>query len=1418
MSTRRTPTRYAELVCRTNFSFLRGASAPGELVEAAAGLGLHALAITDRHTLAGVVRAHEAAREHSVKLLIGAEILPVDGPPITLYAMNRAGYGRLSRLLTIGKLRAPKGECELAVADVVAHAEDLVCVVLEKKGVREIGSEGVREEKRGDDNCAETVCSRQRDSAGETCEDTPYREGDAARAQARGSLGISDCAWRAGAEQKKGNNAPLRSSLTPLLPHSLTPFREAFADRLYLAVSSHAGGADRERVAARAALSRATGIPLVAVNDVHYHSRDRRFLQDVLVCIREHCTIAEAGGRLFPNGERHLKGAEEMARIFYDYPAVVARSVEIADRCTFSLDELRYEYPEELSPPGVGTFDYLTQLTWQGARQHYPGGVPDRVRKTIEHELDLIRELQYEPYFLTVWDLVRFARSRGILCQGRGSAANSAVCYCLGVTSVDPDRIDLLFERFVSRERNEPPDIDIDFEHERREEVFQYIYQKYGRDRAGIVAEVISYRPRSAVRDVGKALGLSLDRVDLLAKKLEWWGDKPLPDETLREAGLNPEEYTVRCLRELVSQIQGFPRHLSQHVGGFVMTRGPLHEMVPIGNTAMPDRTFIEWDKDDIDVLGILKVDCLALGMLTALQKCFNLLKKGVRESGWKKGVRELGSEGVREEKREAMMQRGTPGTTSGDMPSCVADLSAAHVKPIDSHKNPDFFPLTPSLPHSLTPSGRRGIRESGNEGVRESKREAGTQRGTPRAHLGVTPSSSFSSSSLTPSLPHSLTPSTQQPLCTSNVQNQVGPTENTDAKERDVSRSDRLAEGDGDDQGSLCVDRRLAGGGEIWAQTPATEGGRLGSEQYRGGECADDAERLSAVPCHGPRLARGVGDAGTDCGGSRDAKAHRPSPGGDQRRAKASSGVDPIAGGEARAGRQTLRKKGARESGSEGVREEKKGESFIALSLPIPSVTPKLLPYGRGTDWRDTAETGTTTQDDTSALSSLASSGQKGMGESGSEGVREEKRKSEDAVAHSFSDPAVTPEPLPYGRGSDCAVELGRREVSALPSSSSLTPLLPYSLTPFRRPSGLTDIPAEDPAVYDMICRADTVGVFQIESRAQMSMLPRLKPRNFYDLVIEVAIVRPGPIQGGMVHPYLRRRNGQEAVVFPNDAIKEVLKKTMGVPLFQEQAMRLAVVAAGFTPGEADQLRRAMAAWRRSGSIEKFRIKLLEGMKANGLPEQFAEQVFEQIRGFGDYGFPESHAASFALLVYASAWLKLYYPAVFCAAILNSQPMGFYAPAQLVRDAREHGVEVLPIDVNASEYDCLLEEGSEGVRESGSKGREEGERNRERGSLSEPRPSARAETTASPWRKGWKKGVRESGWKKGVRESGSEGVREEKSGGEACSGFFSNVPSHSYSTEKKNSTKGNNVPLCSSLTPLLPYSLTPSLPSARRE
>jgi len=796
--------RYAELHAKTNFSLLEGASHPDELVARAAELGYAALAVTDRESLAGVVRAHAAAKPAGLKLLIGAEIHPLDAPAVILLATDRPAYGRLARLLSVGRRRAPKGSCELRLDDLAERTGGLLALVcLQKK----VGSAQPAEGSEG---------------------------GDEREALAR--------------------------------------YREIFGDRAYALAELHCGPNDRQELAQWIALAARARLPLAAANDVHYDVPERRALADVLLATRVGSTVAEAGPRLFANAERHLKSPTEMADLFADFPAAIARTAEIADRCTFSLDELRYEYPEEHCPPGVTPLAHLTQLAWRGAQKRYPCGIPDKVRSLVEHELRLIEELHYEAYFLTVWDLVHYARSRGILCQGRGSAANSVVCYCLEVTSVDPERMDVLFERFVSRERNEAPDIDVDFEHERREEVLQYVYDKYGRDRAGMTAEVITYRPRSAVRDVGKALGLSLDRVDALSKMLDGYHDENRWSDRLRDAGIDADTMVGRQLAALVEQLIGFPRHLSQHVGGMVITRGPLCEMVPIENAAMPGRTVIQWDKDDLDELGILKVDCLALGMLTAIHKCFDLVQRN-------------------------------------------------------------------------------------------------------------------------------------------------------------------------------------------------------------------------------------------------------------------------------------------------------------------------------------------------------------------------------------------------YGR----------------------------RLT-------LATVPAADEAVYEMICHADTMGVFQIESRAQMSMLPRLQPRKFYDLVIEVAIVRPGPIQGKMVHPYLRRRAGLEPVTYPNDEIREVLEKTLGVPIFQEQAMRLAVVAAGFTPGEADQLRRAMGGWRRPGVIEQFRQKLIAGMRARGLSAEFAESVFQQISGFGEYGFPESHSASFALLVYVSAWLKRYYPDAFAAALLNSQPMGFYAPAQLVRDAREHGVEVRPVDVNLSDWDCTLE------------------------------------------------------------------------------------------------------------------------------
>ena len=866
---------YAELHCRTNYSFLEGASHPDELVARAAELGLAALAITDRNSLAGVVRAHVAAKEAKLKLLIGAEITPVDAPPIVLWAMNRAGYGRLCRLITRGRQRAPKGESRLTLADIAEHAEGLLAGVVLLRS-----------------------CHAERDGYVQT-------------------------------------------------------LRDAFGDRVYALAELHRGPNDRQQLAEWRELAQRVNLPLVAANEVHCHVAERQRLQDVLSAIRHGCSVAELGEWRFPNAERHLKSAAEMVGLFAECPDAIARTIEIADRCNFSLDELRYDYPEELCPPGLTPIQHLTNLTWQGAKNRYARGVPDKIRRLIEHELTLIGELHYAPYFLTVWDLVRFARSRGILCQGRGSAANSAVCFCLGVTSVDPERIDVLFERFISKERNEAPDIDVDFEHERREEVIQYLYEKYGRDRAAMTGEVISYRPRSAVRDVGKALGLSLDRVDVLAKQVDHLHDRSKLEARFREVGFPPESRLGTQLIELVEEILEFPRHLSQHVGGMVLTNGPLCELVPIENATMPGRTVIEWDKNDLDALGILKVDCLSLGMLTAIRKCFDLIYQ-----------------------------------------------------------------------HSLT---RRA-----SEGERFTKLGIGSDHEPERASV------------------------------------------------------------------------RLVGG---TVSEPDASAFRLIN--------ASDVERS-------PSLARRV------------------------------SGL------------------------------EKK-------------------------------------------------------------------------------------------------------------------------LT-------LANIPPNDRRVYDMISRADTMGVFQIESRAQMSMLPRLKPRCFYDLVIEVAIVRPGPIQGDMVHPYLRRRCGEEPVEYPDDRIRAVLEKTLGVPIFQEQAMRLAIVAAGFTPGEADQLRRAMGAWRRRGVIDQFRVKLVNGMTANGYSAEFADRVFRQLRGFGEYGFPESHAASFALLVYVSAWLKYHHPAAFTAALLNSQPMGFYAPAQLVGDARKHGVTVLPVDVNFSEWDCVLEDGRRvGEGESGRGGDEEG-------------------------------------------------------------------------------------------------------------
>ena len=807
---------YAELQAVSNFSFLRGASHADELVERAADLGLAAIGIADRNTLAGAVRAHVAAKAVAAKaaglrLLTGAR-LDLDsggacGLSLLCYPRDRAAYGRLCRLLTRGQRRAAKGGCVLHLDDAMEHAEGQVLIALPP--------------------------------------------------------GRMDGEFEA----------------------SLAALRRRHEGPLYLAAHMLYRGDDVSRLNRLAALGERHGAPLIATNDVHYHVSERRPLQDVLTAIRTRVTVAQAGWRLTANAERHLKSGAEMTRLFRGREDAVARTLEIVALCTFSLDELAYEYPDEPVPAGSTPQRHLEVLTWEGVEQYYPGGIPAKVRRALVHELALIAELGYAPYFLTVHDIVRFARGKGILCQGRGSAANSAVCYCLGITAVDPAHIDLLFERFVSRERREPPDIDVDFEHERREEVIQYIYGRYGRDRAGLAATVISYRGRSAARDVGKAMGLSEDTAAALAGALRDVHREGIAEGRLREAGLDPADPLLRQTVVLAAELIGFPRHLSQHVGGFVLTRGPLEEIVPIGNGAMKDRTFVEWDKDDLETLGLMKVDVLGLGMLTCIRKAFELLA------------------------------------------------------------------------------------------------------------------------------------------------------------------------------------------------------------QHKG------------------------------------------------------------------------------------------------LHLTLASV------------------------------------------------------------------------------------------------------------------------PQDDPKVYDMLCRADTIGVFQIESRAQMNMLPRLRPRRFYDLVIEVAIVRPGPIQGDMVHPYLRRRDGLEEVLYPApapehgpaDELRKVLEKTLGVPLFQEQAMRLAMEAAKFTPDEADALRRAMATFRRRGTLSQLKETMVGRMVARGYEPALAERCFRQIEGFGDYGFPESHAASFALLVYVSSWLKCHHPEAFACALLNAQPMGFYAPAQIVRDACEHGVEARPADVNVSGWDNSLEDAGNG-------------------------------------------------------------------------------------------------------------------------
>jgi error-prone DNA polymerase len=779
---------YAELHCLSNFTFQRGASSAKELFERAKRHGYRALAITDECTLAGIVRAWQASKDHDLPLIIGSEMRIENGPKLVLLVQDLEGYQALCRLITRARRRAIKGQYQALREDYAEPVAGLLAIWLPEH--------------------------------------------------------------------------------SPEPSHGLW-LRSVFAERLWLGIELHRGSNDGKRLHALQQLAAALDVPTVACGDVHMHARGRRALQDTLTAIRHHMTIAEAGFRLFQNGERHLRPRQVLDQL---YPQkLLEESVRIAQRCTFDLGQLRYQYPRELVPDGQTPSTWLRQLTEDGMRWRWPQGTPHKARAQIEQELALIGELAYESYFLTVHDIVRYARSQNILCQGRGSAANSAVCFALGITELDPSRMNMLFERFLSRERNEPPDIDVDFEHERREEVLQYVFQRYGRGRAALTAVASSYRFKGAVRDVAKALGLPPDQVNALAGCVSWGGESPT-EQRLREAGFDPDNSIIHRTLVLTQQLVGFPRHLSQHPGGFVISEHPLDTLVPVENAAMPERTIIQWDKDDLDAVGLLKVDILGLGMMSAIRRTLDLLRQ---------------------------------------------------------HK---------------------------------------------------------------------------------------------------------------------------------------------------------------------------------------------------------------------------------------------------------------------------------------------------------------------------------------------------------------------------RRDLTLASIPAEDPLTYQMISRADTVGVFQIESRAQMSMLPRLKPKTFYDLVIEVAIVRPGPIQGDMVHPYLRRRNREEPVTYPSEALRKVFERTLGVPLFQEQVMELAIVAAGYTPGEADQLRRAMAAWKRHGGLEPHQLRLTQGMLERGYSAEFAARIFEQIKGFGSYGFPESHAASFALLTYASCWLKCHEPAAYACALINSWPMGFYNPDQILQDARRHRITTLPVDVRYSDWDCTLE------------------------------------------------------------------------------------------------------------------------------
>ena len=795
---------YSELQVTSNFSFLRGASHPEEIVEYAAKLGYKSIAITDRNTLAGIVRAHTAAKKSGIRFIPACRLDLVDGISLLAYPTDISAYSRLSNLLSVGNLRTEKGKCELYKSDVYAHSQGLKFIAVTPSTLNQ------------------------------TFElETSYIK-------------------------------------------ELAEYRDILGENLYIAASRSYRGSDSKLLYRIFELSQKLNISVVATNDVHYHNPARRELQDVITCAREKCTIHTAGFRLYPNAERYMKSIDEMIRLFRQYPDAIIQTQIISEACNFSLDQLRYKYPKEITSEGRTPQEELTYLTWKGAQQIFGDQIPQKIKANIEYELKFISEVSYAEYFLTVYDIVKYARDQKILCQGRGSAANSTVCYCLGITSVDPSKFDLLFERFISSARNEPPDIDVDFEHERREEVMQYIYNKYGRDRSAIVATVTQLHHKGAIRDVGKAMGLSVDTINRLSGLIWDFKDEGFDKNRIISQGINPDDPTIQKVLQLTSEYIGFPRQLGQHTGGFVITEGKISDLCPLLNARMENRTNIEWNKDDIEALGFLKIDVLALGMLTCIRKAFDLAQKH--------------------------------------------------------------------------------------------------------------------------------------------------------------------------------YDRNLT----------------------------------------------------------------------------------------------------------------------------------------------------------------------------------------------------------------------------------------------------LANIPQDDPNVYEMVSHADTIGVFQIESRAQQSMLPRLKPTCFYDLVIEVAIVRPGPIQGDMVHPYLRRRNGEEPVIYPSKELEEILGRTLGVPLFQEQAMKIAIVAAGFTPAEADQLRRSMATFKVNGLISHFEDKLITGMTRNGYTKEYAQRVFRQLEGFGSYGFPESHAASFALLVYVSSWLKCYYPEVFACALLNSMPMGFYQPAQIVIDAKNHGVEFLPVDVNHSEWDNTLEHKTE--------------------------------------------------------------------------------------------------------------------------